>query len=103
MGTGYLKSMLPKIDYKDTKRLWFALGKPYSVISAPSHVFRAAILAQAPKWKYIDVYMAVLNQDELDYQSRWWLLNCLADEKRELALYTSREAAEQACAEQMVG
>lgn len=95
---------LPKNDYKDTKRSWFIhAGKAYPVQTAPADVFSAAVLARYPKWKYSDGHMAVLKQDEIDYYERWWLLNCLADNKCGMTLYESREAAEQACTEQMVG
>lgn len=95
---------LPKVDYKVARRSWFThAGNPWPVISAPAHVFSAAVLARSPKWRYCAGYMAVLKQDEIDYQTRWWLLNCLADDKREMTLYESREAAERVCAEQKVG
>jgi hypothetical protein len=95
---------LPKVNYKAARRAWFThAGTAYPVISAPAHVFSAAVLERAPKWKYSGGYMAMLKQDEIDYQTRWWLLCCLADDKRGLALYESREAAVRACAEQMVG
>ena len=95
---------LPKVDYKDTKRLWFTYaGKAYPVISAPASVFSAAVLARYPKWKYSDGHMAVLKQDEIGYHERWWLLCCLADNKSKLTLYNSKEQAEQACTEQVAG
>jgi hypothetical protein len=95
---------LPKVDYKDTKRSWFThAGKAYPVISAPADVFSAAVLARYPKWKFSAEYSRVLKQDELDYHTRWWLLCCLADNKCKLKLYDSKEAAERACTEQMVG
>lgn len=94
----------PKVDYQHAKRLWFThAGNPYPVISAPADIFSAAVLARSPKWKYSDGYMAILEQDEISYHERWWLLCCLADDKRGLALYESREAAERAGAEQIVG
>ena len=95
---------LPKVDYKAARRAWFThAGTAYSVISAPAHVFSAAVLARAPKWRYCAGYMSVLKQDEIDYQARWWLLCCLADNKCKLTLYESREAAVRACAEQVAG
>jgi hypothetical protein len=94
----------PKVDYQHAKRLWFThVGTAYPVISAPADIFSAAVLARSPKWCYCGGYMAMLKQDEIDYQTRWWLLCCLADDKRGLALYESREQAERVCAEQMVG
>ena len=95
---------LPKVDYKAARRAWFTHdGTAYSVVSAPASVFSAAVLARYPKWKYSDGHMAVLKQDEIDYHERWWLLCCLGDNKCKLTLYESREAAEQACTEQVVG
>lgn len=94
----------PKVDYQHAKRLWFThAGTAYPVISAPASVFSAAVLARSPKWRYCAGYMSVLKQDEIGYHERWWLLCCLADDKRGLALYESREAAVRACAEQKAG
>lgn len=94
---------LPKNDYKDTKRSWFVYaGKAYPVMSCPASVFCAAVLLASPHWKRCDEYCHVLAQDELDYQTRWWLLCCLSDTKRGIELYKSREAAERACAQQKV-
>lgn len=102
-GTAY-QHYLPKVDYKTAKHAWFTHdGNPYSVVEAPASVFRSAVLVQSPHWKRCDEYCHVLQQDELDYQTRWWLLNCLSDAKRELRLYATREQAERACTEQVVG
>jgi hypothetical protein len=94
---------LPKVDYKEAKRSWFVYaGKAYPVLTAPASVFRAALLERYPNLKLCAEYEYVV-KDELDYYERWWLLNLIADHKRGLALYGSREQAERACTEQMVG
>ena len=89
---------LSKVDYQGTKNAWFThAGKVYPVISAPTSVFRAAVMARSPQWKKCAEYIRVLKQDEIDYTMRWWLLNSLADRHREIVLYASRDDAEQAC------
>ena len=86
---------LPKVDYVVCKRSWFVhAGMAYPVISAPVEVFRSALLERYPNLKMCAEYEYVVN-DELDYATRWW-------HKREIVLYESREAAQQACVEQMV-
>lgn len=97
-----VKYLQPKIDYADVKRLWFAhAGHAYPVCTAPVDVFRAAVIQKAPKWEFHETYGPVLSQIAFDRHDRWWLLNSLIDDKRPISLYQSREAAEQACAEQV--
>jgi len=94
----------PEISYHAIRHAWFNYaGIAYPVISAPADIFSSAVLAKAPNWRYCASYCYVLKQAELDYSTRWWLLNCLADGHKAIRLYESREAAEQACREQVAG
>jgi hypothetical protein len=95
MGTAFLtKAELPKVDFQDIPHMWFKyLGRVYPVVSASTAIFRAAVLQRAPKWRRNVEYWAILNQRDLDLYDRWWLLCCLADERRAITLYESREDA----------
>jgi hypothetical protein len=90
-------ALKPKVDFDDVGHAWFRyMGNVYPVASAPSDVFRAAVLQKAPNWRESAEYWKVLKQAELDRYDQWWLLNGLADTHRAIMLYESRESAEQA-------
>ena len=85
---------LPKIDFTIAKRSWFIYEhKAYSVQSAPVDVFKAAVLAKSPQWKQCATYCHVLTEPRIDYATRWWLLNSLADKHCAITLYDTRDAA----------
>lgn len=85
-------TLLPKIDFRGVKYAYFDYaGKSYLVANVSTRVFKAAVLANAPNWRFHTEYEGLLLQSELDLIDRWWLLNCLADAGKGLALYARFE------------
>jgi hypothetical protein len=91
------KPILPPIDILDAKQGYFVHnGDVYAVKNASDAVFRSAVLALAPYWRSAPQYSSLL-ADDMDLYSKWYLLCALSDSNRPMTLYSSREAAEQAC------
>jgi hypothetical protein len=77
----------PQLPYKATLAKYFSYGgQCYPVATAPTAVFRAAILAQAPTWRSHPEYRAFFFKPELDTTDRWYLLNALATDRKGIAL-----------------
>jgi len=88
----------PKIDYKDTQHAYFIhQGAVYNVATAPSHIFKAAVLEKLPNWLFHDEYGPLLRQDTLELYERWFLLCEMRYAPRKLQTYKSRAEAEQKC------
>jgi hypothetical protein len=86
------KDERPKISFHSIEHAWFThAGQRYPVASAPTSVFRAAVLEKAPAWKHHLEYRSLLRKDELDLCDRWYLLNELARTHRPIALLSRVE------------
>lgn len=92
MNKGKSKHNQPKIDFQDARRAWFDYaGQPYSVASAPTGVFKAAVLEKAPDWRYHAEYKGFFRKRELDLLDRWYLLNDLVRIHKPITLHACRE------------
>jgi hypothetical protein len=89
-----LASERPKIDIVDARSSWFVYGGgAYPVESAPSSIFRSAVLRIAKNWHMHDEYGPILMCDDIEFISRWFILNELCYVARGMQLYVSREQA----------
>ncbi len=87
-----LKHNQPKIDFQDVRRAWFDYaGESYPVASAPTSVFKAAVLEKAPHWRYHAEYKSFFRKRELDLLDRWYLLCDLARTDKAITLHTNVE------------
>jgi hypothetical protein len=87
-----LKHNQPKIDFQDVRRAWFDYaGQSHSVASAPTSVFKAAVLEKAPAWKYHAEYKSFFRKRELDLLDRWYLLCDLIRIDRPITLHARVE------------
>lgn len=88
----------PKIDYHDAKHAYFIhSGMVYAVATAPSSIFKAAVLERLPNWLTHDEYGPILKQDTLELYDRWFLLCEMRYAPRKLQTYKSRDEAEREC------
>jgi hypothetical protein len=84
----------PKIDLYDAQRASFTYsGQTYRVASAPSSVFKAAVLEKAPMWNFHDQYTSILRKREIDMLDRWYLMCCLEDTHRGIMVPASEQVA----------
>jgi len=82
----------PRVSYAQAKESYFTHNdQAHSVASAPSSIFKAAILARAPAWASDESYSGLLLCPDLE--SRWYLLNALAEAGKPLKIYASAEQA----------
>jgi len=87
----------PIISYRQSALAYFIYdNQVYPVATAPSSIFKEAILALPPSWPTGSAPDAtkLLKAKELDTPARWWLLCLLGKARTPLKLYASREAAE---------
>jgi hypothetical protein len=85
----------PSVSLKAVETHWFVYaGHVCPVATAPTSIFRAAVLERAPAWAFSAEYALILGQSELDVFERWWLLCELASHSQAIALYESRACAE---------
>jgi|SRR5579872_654758 len=90
------------VTYDDVMKAWFAHdGQAYPVASAPTSVFKAAVLRIAPEfWGNAAAQELFKGKVQLDAVDRWFILDALAEKQCTLQLYKSREQAEQAMSDQ---
>ena len=91
----------PVFPYSQCQQHYFLFdGRAYNVVSAPSSVFKEAILATSPSWPTGSAPDAekLLKCKEFDLPARWWLLCMLGLAKCPMRLYASKEMAEKVIA-----
>ncbi len=94
----------PAIPYRQIKSCWFVHdGKIYSVASAPSAIFKAAI-EKAMDTKQLSILTGAIEEarevlrGDLDLFARWWLLSYVAlqNTAKPMKLFGSLSEAEEA-------
>jgi hypothetical protein len=93
-------TLLPKIDYHDAKHAYFIhAGAIHNVVTAPSSIFKQAVLTRMCAWAKHADYGPILSQAETDLHDRWYVLCGMAEARRGMTLYMSRVEAEQQCSQ----
>jgi hypothetical protein len=86
------KSEQPKISLHSMEHTCFDYaGQPYPVATAPTSVFKAAVLEKAPAWRYHAEYKSFFRKPELDLLDRWYLLNDLVRIQSPITLHARVE------------